>query len=167
MQVEDLLRAVPSGQLYGPEIKGEITQLVNDTRNLVPGCAFVAIKGLQFDGHTAVDQVAAAGAKLMVVENLPENWQDYPLSFFLVPSTFRAQALLANQFFGRPTEQLNVVAVTGTNGKTTISSLISDLLMRLGHKTGLIGTLHYKVDQTYYPSINTCLLYTSPSPRDS
>ena len=155
MQVEDLLRAVPSGQLYGPEIKGEITQLVNDTRNLVPGCAFVAIKGLQFDGHTAVDQVAAAGAKLMVVEVLPENWQDYPLSFFLVPSTFRAQALLANQFFGRPTEQLNVVAVTGTNGKTTISSLISDLLMRLGHKTGLIGTLHYKVDQTYYPSINT------------
>ena len=101
MQVEDLLRAVPSGQLYGPEIKGEITQLVNDTRNLVPGCAFVAIKGLQFDGHTAVDQVAAAGAKLMVVEVLPENWQDYPLSFFLVPSTFRAQALLANQF--RPT----------------------------------------------------------------
>ena len=47
MQVEDLLRAVPSGQLYGPEIKGEITQLVNDTRNLVPGCAFVAIKGLE------------------------------------------------------------------------------------------------------------------------
>ena len=85
MQVEDLLRAVPSGQLYGPEIKGKITQLVNDTRNLVPGCAFVAIKGLQFDGHTAVDQVAAAGAKLARL----------PIKLFLGSFNFSSTSLVS------------------------------------------------------------------------
>ena len=155
MEAQALVAVVPSGRLVGAALTGEISALVNDTRQLIADCAFIAIKGERFDGHQAVAQVAQAGAKLMVVEKLPEQWEQYPLTYLVVPSTFRAQALLANQFYGRPSERLNVVAVTGTNGKTTISTLISEMLMLAAHKTGVIGTLHYKVDQKYYPSVNT------------
>lgn len=155
MQAELLVNTIRSGQLYGQHLTGEISKIVNDTRELVQDCVFVAIKGETFDGHVAVQEVAKAKAKLMVVEYLPENWEDYELTYMVVPSTYRAQAVLANAFYQKPSEQLNVIAVTGTNGKTTISTMISELLMHKKRKTGVIGTLHYKVDQTFYSAPNT------------
>ena len=155
MQAELFVATIRNGRLYGQPLMGDISKLVNDTRQLEPDCAFVAIKGEVFDGHSAVEVVAKAKAKLMIVEHLPENWSAYPLTYLVVPSTYRAQAVLANAFYQRPSEKLNVIAVTGTNGKTTISTMISELLMQKQRKTGVIGTLHYKVDQTIYSAPNT------------
>lgn len=155
MKATQLIEVLSDVSVYGQLADIEIVAVVNDTRKVVPNSCFIAIKGEQFDGHSAMETVYNAGARLMVVEYLPEGWQDVPLVFIKVRSTFRAQAILANQFYQQPTRSLNVVAVTGTNGKTTTSSMISDLLMALGHKTGVIGTLHYKVDQTFYPAVNT------------
>lgn len=147
--------------LFDKEVVGElnstidITSIVNDTRKVKKDSCFIAIRGERFDGHSKLKEVEGKGACVAIVEELPEDYQDYSMIFVKVPSTFRAQAMLANQYYNQPSTRLNLVAVTGTNGKTTTSSMISDLLMILNHKTGLIGTMHYKVDQTFYPAVNT------------
>lgn len=138
-----------------PPGQARVTALLNDSRKVEPGACFIAIAGHTFDGHTALKEVIARGAGMLVVERLPEGLDVSGVCVLMVPSTFRAQAILANHFFHQPSTQLNVVAVTGTNGKTTTSNIISALLTTLGHKTGLLGTLYYKVDQTYYQAINT------------
>ncbi|MDO4432492.1 MAG: UDP-N-acetylmuramoyl-L-alanyl-D-glutamate--2,6-diaminopimelate ligase [Aerococcaceae bacterium] len=156
MLATKIIELLADAQLYGKKLEGVMSALVNDSRQVVQNSCFIAIKGTQFDGHHAMADIAKKGASVMMVEYLPEGWQNEPtLTFVKVPSTFRAQAILANAFYQEPTKQLNVVAITGTNGKTTTSTLISQLLMALSRKTGVIGTLHYKVDQTYYPAVNT------------
>lgn len=132
-----------------------VVNLVNDHRLVEADSCFVAIQGENFNGHDVVKEVVEAGASIVVLETLPKNIELDRATYVLVDSTIRSQAILANQFFNQPSQRLNLVAVTGTNGKTTTTTMISELLEILGHKTGLIGTLHYKVDQTYQPAINT------------
>ena len=156
MEVGELLSVLVDVQIFGTDYSTlELSSIVNDTRKVTENGSFIAIKGENFDGHDALDDVIKAGAKLLIVEKLPENWKELDAMFVKVTSTYRAQAVLASKFFNMPSESLNLVAVTGTNGKTTTSTMISDLLNALGHKTGLIGTIHYKVDETYYPAVNT------------
>lgn len=154
---QELFSVLLDAEYYGADYTAlQLVSIANDTRKVTADSCFIAIKGETFDGHSAIQQVIQQGAKAIVLEQLPSNWQDYPeVTFVKVRSTFRAQAILANQFYDTPSQKLNLIAVTGTNGKTTTSSMISDLLMALGHKTGLVGTIHYKVDQTYYPAVNT------------
>ena len=156
MEVKELISVLSDTQVFGKDYSTlELSSIVNDTRKVEENSVFIAIKGERFDGHQALAAVSQAGAKLLIVEALPENWQSLDAMLVKVSSTYRAQAILANKFFNMPSQQLKLVAVTGTNGKTTTSTMISDLLMSLGRKTGLVGTIHYKVDQTYYPAVNT------------
>lgn len=156
MKATDLIEVIRLSALYGEPIeKKEIEALVNDTRKVTENSGFIAIRGTQFDGHDAVKQAVDLGAILVIVEEYREEWAELKTSILVVPSTYRAQSILANQFYQQPSEKLKVVAITGTNGKTTTSSMISEWLTQLGHKTGLLGTLHYKVNQTYYPAVNT------------
>lgn len=156
MKATDLIEVLRLKAIYGePLANKEISLLVNDTRKIIPNCCYIAIRGEHFDGHQAIEQAVEAGANVVVVEEYREAWQNLNATIILVDSTFRAQAILANQFYNRPSEKLAITAITGTNGKTTTSSMISDWLTRLGHKTGLLGTLHYKVNENYYPAVNT------------
>ena len=156
MDQRGLLTVLKNKQLYGKAPGHElVTSLVNNSKKVQKGSCFIAIKGQQFDGHSVLDQVIKDGAEMIIVETIPQTLDLTNVVCVKVESTFRTQAILANHYFNQPTTKLNLVAVTGTNGKTTTSTMISDLLMHLGHKTGLIGTLHYKVDQTYYPAVNT------------
>lgn len=154
---QELFSVLLDAEYYGAaNSELQLLSIANDNRKVTADSCFIAIKGEAFDGHNAIDEAIQLGAKAIVLEQLPTNWQEYPdVSFVKVRSTFRTQAILANQFYQTPSQKLNLVAVTGTNGKTTTSSMISDLLMALGRKTGLVGTIHYKVDQTYYPAVNT------------
>lgn len=156
MKAVELFSSFNNIQILGQSLDNKnIEYLVSDSRQVRENTCFIAVRGQRFDGHHAVSQVIDMGATVLVVDHFEEKWAQYEASFVVVKSTYRAQALLANYFYGQPTKKLNLVAITGTNGKTTTSSMISDWLMRLGHKTGLLGTMHYKVDQTYYPAINT------------
>ncbi|MGO4938668.1 UDP-N-acetylmuramoyl-L-alanyl-D-glutamate--2,6-diaminopimelate ligase [Fundicoccus sp. Sow4_D5] len=156
MEVKELVSVLSDTQVLGKDYSTlELSSIVNDTRKVKENSCFIAIKGEQFDGHQALASVVKEGAKLLIVEDIPDNWQEMDAMIVKVTSTYRAQAILANKFYNMPSQQLNLVAVTGTNGKTTTSTMISDLLMALGRKTGLVGTIHYKVDQTYYPAVNT------------
>lgn len=123
-------------RLNGIEIKG----VTDDTRKVAEGWAFVAIKGENFDGHDAAADMLKKGAAAVITErdlNLPNQ--------IVEPDTRAAFARLASEFYGNPTEKLKLVAVTGTNGKSTVASLIKRILDELGHKTGLIGTICYDV----------------------
>lgn len=156
MKATDLIEVLRLRAIYGERLDNkEISLLVNDTRKIIENSCYIAIRGEHFDGHSAIEQAVNAGATVVVVEEFREAWQDLNATIVLVDSTFRAQAILANQFYDLPSEKLAVTAITGTNGKTTTSSMISEWLTRLGHKTGLLGTLHYKVNETYYPAVNT------------
>lgn len=157
MLATQLIQVLGDYQVYGQDLDSlsDIDRLVNDSRKAVSNACFIAIKGENFDGHQAVEDVISKGVRLLIVEKWDEKWSELDACFVIVPSTFRAQAILANQFYGEPSTKMNVVAVTGTNGKTTTSTIISDLLNVLDRKTGLIGTIHYKVDQKIYPAVNT------------
>lgn len=156
MQQKELISVLYDAKVFNKNyLDNTVSTLVNDSRKVEEDSCYIAIKGENFDGHSAVLDVIQKGAKLVIVEVLPENVEELDATVVQVTSTFRAQAILANQFYQEPSTKLNLVAVTGTNGKTTTSNMISQLLESLNRKTGLIGTLHYKVDQTFYPAVNT------------
>ncbi|MGX7106707.1 UDP-N-acetylmuramoyl-L-alanyl-D-glutamate--2,6-diaminopimelate ligase [Hutsoniella sourekii] len=157
MNQKELIDYILDKQVQGPAhlLNNTVTKLVNDHREIIPGACYVAIKGENFDGHQVLEQAIELGAELIVVEEeVPPKFLDQA-TVVRVPSTYRTQALLANLYYGQPSTQLNLVAITGTNGKTTTSSMISDLLELLQRPTGLIGTLHYKVADQLYPAVNT------------
>lgn len=156
MQQKELISVLNDAKVVNEAfLSNEVTKLVNDNRLVEAGACFIAIKGEHFDGHQALAGVIEKGAELLIVEHIPEEVSHLEATFVVVQSTYRAQAILANQFFNQPSTRLNIVAVTGTNGKTTTTNMISQLLESLEHKTGVIGTMHYKVDQTFYPAVNT------------
>lgn len=156
MQQKELISVLNNAEVVNEAfLAHQVTMLVNDNRLVEAGACFIAIKGEHFDGHQALADVIEKGAELLIVEHIPEEVSHLKATFVVVPSTYRAQAILANQFFNQPSTRLNVIAVTGTNGKTTTTNMISQLLESLDHKTGVIGTMHYKVDQTFYPAVNT------------
>lgn len=133
----------------------EVSLFTNDSRKVIEGAAFIAIRGENFDGHKVLNQVTQQGARMVFVEELPEDVDAIDGTIIKVPSTYRLQAIIANQFYDQPSNKLEVVAVTGTNGKTTTTNMISQTLEALGHKTGLIGTIHNKVGSRIVPTVNT------------
>lgn len=160
MKIRELIDSLVNYQVLGDlKLDKELLGLTNDSRNINRGDAFVAIRGQRFDGHDVLEQVIGRGVYLVVAEEYTskqiELAEDKGVTLLKVPSTFRAQAILANQYFDQPTCSLNVVAVTGTNGKTTTSHFISQLLELWGRKTGVIGTLHYKIGDRTLSAVNT------------
>ncbi len=110
---------------------------------IVPGSAFFCIPGLKHDGHDFVEAAVAAGAKVLVVERPVSG---YPgVTQVLVRDTRRALALAASAFYGHPSAEMNVIGVTGTNGKTTTTYLVDSIMRYAAHTTGLIGTVETRM----------------------
>ncbi|MFD1465618.1 UDP-N-acetylmuramoyl-L-alanyl-D-glutamate--2,6-diaminopimelate ligase [Lapidilactobacillus mulanensis] len=131
----------------------ELTDLTQNTKEVKPGCCFVAIKGVHFDGHEHIQEVVDAGAKLVIVERPVEFNGDAVV--VTVPNTYKALAQLSTRFFGDPSRQLTMFGVTGTNGKTTITHLIDQIMEDHGVQTGIIGTMYSKVGTKKLPAVNT------------
>ncbi len=134
----------------------EVTAVTNDSRRVQPGSVFVCTVGRSSDGHRFAAQALAAGAALVVSE--------HPLGLpaeVTVPNGRAAYAQLCSAFFDHPSRQLRLVAVTGTNGKTTVTTLIKQILEAGGHRCGLIGTIHSMVDTMELPA-----KYTTPEAWD-
>lgn len=138
----------PADNLYDKEI----TAITQDTRQVTEGSLFIAIRGAAFDGHTMCQTAVEKGAVAVVVEQRPG---DSTIPYILVPDTKKALAEIANAFYDNPSDQLKVVGVTGTNGKTTITHLIDQIANYLALKTAIIGTMYNKIDQQIFPTINT------------
>ena len=124
----------------------EIAAIHNDNRKVEPGSLFICIKGYTFDGHDFAHSAVGKGAAAILAErDLPVN-----VPVIVVKDTYRAMAVLADAFYGQPSHKMNLIGITGTNGKTTTSHLIEKIFSDAGRKTGLIGTMYTKIgDQTF------------------
>jgi len=137
----------------------QINRVQYDSRKVAKGDLFVAIRGSESDGHDYVSRAVENGARVVVVENDAA----VPDSFFMhagvvkivVPDSRAALARLSARYFNEPAGKLNMIGITGTNGKTTTSHLIKSILESSGSKTGLVGTIEYRIGQEVIPATHT------------
>ena len=131
-----------------------ITGLTYDSRTVTEGNCFFAVRGTQSDGHDYIPRAVEAGAVAVVCEQEPEKKSD-GVSYIVVADTNKAMADMAAAYYDHPSRELHLVGVTGTNGKTTIATLLYDLYRRMGYRAGLISTVVYRIDTREIPSTHT------------
>ena len=124
----------------GIDIKG----IAYDSRQVEPGYLFVCISGFKTDGHLYIDQAIKNGASAILIEKAIDHID--AVTIIMTANNRKALALLASNFYGRPSHNMKVIGITGTNGKTTTTHLIKAILEEAGLKTGLMGTLYARVD---------------------
>ena len=125
-----------------------------DSRKVKQNSLFVAQKGLIFDGHLFIDKVIELGANTVVCEDLPTNLNNN-ITYIKVEDANEALAIMASNFYDNPSSKLKLIGVTGTNGKTTIASLLYTLFQKAGFKTGLLSTVKILVDTQLYEATHT------------
>ena len=151
MTLRDLLAGVPL-EGWSLDLKMEINSISSDTRTLKPGALFAALPGAEADGHQFIQAALEKGAAAVLCQRAPE----YPGPWLTAEDVRLAFALVCANWFGRPGEGMTLVAVTGTNGKTTTTSLLKELLERaLGAKVGLIGTNRNMIGPEELPAHRT------------
>ena len=120
-----------------------ISSICTDSRKVLPGSVFVALKGQKQDGHDYLESAVKNGAQVLVVENTEKiKKNNFQGMVCVVPSTRSILPVLLNEFYDYPSEKMFCVGITGTNGKTTVSSMLSFILSRCGWRSGLIGTIN-------------------------
>lgn len=160
MNLSELLAVIEPIEVVGSTDK-EIKSLHFDSRKIGEGDLFVAQVGTAVDGHTFIDGCVAKGAAAIVLSDrkyLGERRMangESPVTYILVENTDKALGLLASRWFGEPSKQLTLVGVTGTNGKTTIATLLYKLVRALGHKAGLLSTVVNYIEDEAVPATHT------------
>ncbi len=153
MKLSALLKDVEVLKVRG-DPSAEITAVAYDSRRAVPGCLFAAVRGLKAAGTDFVGMAVEKGARAVICEEyrgrMPED-----VAFVFVPDARTAMAMVAANFYGRPSSILKLVGVTGTNGKTTTSYLIKSVLESWDGSVGLLGTINYQVGGKVLPAPNT------------
>jgi len=140
MTLSELTNSLPHSQRMGEDV--EITDLAYDSRAVTPGALFVALRGQKTDGHDFIAQATNGGASALLVDTLHAGWYGVSnLPMVSVPDTRAVLPALSALFYGCPSESLDLIGVTGTNGKTTTTYMIESILRTRGEKVGLIGTL--------------------------
>lgn len=152
-QLKDILYKVSLVSTKG-NMEMDIGKLTFDSRNVSEGAVFIAIPGTQVDGHAYIDKALKKGAKAIVCEQLPENFEE-GITYVQVVNAAKSMGLMAANFYGQPSEKINLVAVTGTNGKTTTVTLLHQLFTELGYSTGLISTVENKINDQVIPASHT------------
>ena len=123
----------------------EVKRVVCDSRGVEPGDLFVAVKGVAVDAHRFIPDVVDRGATVVVCEELPSSLNE-DVTYVVVDDSASALGHIASQYYGNPSSKLKLVGVTGTNGKTTIATLLYELARLLGYKAGLLSTVCNYVD---------------------
>ncbi|MDE6371272.1 MAG: UDP-N-acetylmuramoyl-L-alanyl-D-glutamate--2,6-diaminopimelate ligase [Duncaniella sp.] len=153
MKLNQLLSPVTIREIVG-ETELEISSLTSDSRQCKPGTLFVAVPGVEVDGHRFIPKAIEAGAVAVVCETLPDTLAS-GVTYVTVASSAVALGYLASEWYGNPSHELHLVGVTGTNGKTTTATLIYEMARLLGHKAGLLSTVCNYVELTPYPTEHT------------
>lgn len=151
--LQDLLVAVAPIKIMG-NTDMVIQQIEFDSRKLMTDSLFVATKGTAVDGHSFIPTAIEKGAKVIVCEDLPQILQT-DICYIQVADSAEALGYLASAFYGYPSEKLNLVGVTGTNGKTTIATLLYELFKTLGYKVGLLSTVCNYIDEEVVEATHT------------
>ena len=132
----------------------EVKGICFDSRKAKPGFLFVAVKGTQSDGHLYIEKAVDLGAIAVVAEKLPERISDN-ISYVTVNDSAQALGIIAANFYHHPSHRLKLVGVTGTNGKTTVATLLYQLFNSMGHRSGLLSTVVNKIVDNEIPATHT------------
>lgn len=153
MQLQEILYGVTILNLVGVTNR-EVTALEFDSRKVLKDSVFFAIKGTLTDGHKYIDETINAGAIVVVCENMPEILQP-ETTYIQVENANVALGIMAANFNGNPSSKLQLIGITGTNGKTTIATLLFKLFTELGYAVGLISTVENQIKETIISSTHT------------
>ena len=153
MRLKELLKNIKPTQVVGDE-NTDITGVNIDSRKIKQGHLFVAMKGTQVDGHQFIPKALDLGASAILCEDLPAELKEN-VTYIQVASTEDAVGKVATIFYGNPSEKLKLVGVTGTNGKTTIATLLYNMFRKLGYKCGLLSTVCNFIEGEAIPADHT------------
>ncbi len=151
--LQNILYKVRLQQVVGNTAIG-VSSIAIDSRKVEKGSVFVAINGVQSNGHLFIDKAIEAGAVAIVCETIPSIIQEN-ITYIEVKDSSEAIAMMAHQFYGEPSKKVKLVGVTGTNGKTTIATLLFKLFNQLGYSCGLISTVQNQIGTTIIPATHT------------
>lgn len=153
MLLQDVLYKVAIRSVAG-NTSVEVNDVQIDSRKIKEGAAFIAVKGVAADGHQFIEKAIANGATAIICEELPESRKN-EVVYVQVENSAAAAGYMACNFFDRPSEKLKLVGVTGTNGKTTIATVLYKLFTRLGYNCGLISTVENKIGKEVVEATHT------------
>ena len=153
MKLSDIIKNVEVREIVG-DTDIDILALQLDSRKVEQGTLFFAVKGTAADGHNYIPKAVEAGAKAIVCQTIPEKPAD-GVTFVMVENTEQIVGKMATNFFNDPTSRLTLVGVTGTNGKTTIATVLYNMFRALGYKCGLLSTVCNYIDGVAIPTEHT------------
>ena len=153
IELKNILYKVTLDTVVG-DTSVSINNIQFDSRKVSKNDVFVAVKGTVVDGHDFIEQVIEKGANTIICEQIPDITIE-GVTYVKVDNSSKALAIMASNYYGVPSENLKLVGVTGTNGKTTIASLLYQLFKKAGYKVGLLSTVKILVDEKEYKTIHT------------
>ena len=151
--LSDIIKGLSFTELQG-SADVNISAVVFDSRKVVPGCLFVAVRGTVVDGHNYIEQAIKDGAAAIICEELPGHTAT-EVDFLMVADSAAALGIVSANFYDNPSAKLKLVGVTGTNGKTTVATLLYQLFRDLGYKCGLLSTVENQINGKVIPSTHT------------
>lgn len=156
MKLKDIIQGLETTGILG-SASVKINGVHIDSRKVTKGDLFIAMRGTQSDGHAFIPKAIEAGASAIVCEEIPAELEgkDLETTFICVPNTEMIAGKVATCFYGNPTSKLKLVGVTGTNGKTTIATLLYQMFRQMGHKVGLLSTVCNYINDKAIPSTHT------------
>lgn len=153
MELRNLIIALNASQLLGAD-NVNITNIQSDSRRVEKGSLFVAVRGTVVDGHAYIESAIEKGASAIVCEEIPVDMEGKCV-FVVVKDSSEALGILISRWYGDPSRKLTLVGVTGTNGKTTIATLLYEMFREMGHKVGLLSTVCNYIDGEAIPTDHT------------
>ena len=153
MRLGEILKGIKTETIIG-SVDVEITDVNIDSRRVEAGQLFLAIKGTQTDGHKYIGKAVEQGAVAILCEDMPKEKVE-GVTYVQVHSTMEVAGIVATTFQGNPSEKLILVGVTGTNGKTTIATLLYNMFRKMGHKCGLLSTVCNYIEDEAVPADHT------------
>ncbi|WP_294301056.1 UDP-N-acetylmuramoyl-L-alanyl-D-glutamate--2,6-diaminopimelate ligase [uncultured Chryseobacterium sp.] len=153
MQLNELLKRIPVLEILGTD-SPEVSGLVFDSRKVTENSLYIAMRGTVVDGHSFIAASVEKGATAIVCEEFPEH-TDESVTYVKVKDSSKALGQLASNFYGNPSEKLKLIGVTGTNGKTSVSTLLFDVFKNLGYDSALLSTVEIRIADQVIPATHT------------
>ncbi len=152
-QLAQLISGITYTKVLG-SLNQPVASMSFDSREVSSQILFFAVKGTQVDGHDFIEQVILNGCTAVVLEHLPLNLSE-KVCYIQVSDSTETMGLMASKFFDEPGKELKIVAITGTNGKTTVATLLFNLFRSFGHHAGLLSTVQNQIDEEIIPATHT------------
>ncbi len=153
MRASEVFNRIPTLETHGT-LETEISGIVFDSRKVTSGALYIAVKGVVTDGHAFIANAVDKGASVVVCEIFPEQLKEN-ITYIKVKNSAKTLGQLASNFYGNPSENLQLIGITGTNGKTSVATLLYGIFKELGLKSALISTVEYRIGDEIIPATHT------------